>query len=220
MNAVLDDVRPNGQLVVLDEKAFPPLAPLKSLARDGAITLVSLDLTKGPLTVTTAQKLLGWLGMMNRATTWWIGDALNQIEHALPNEFSQIVDALGYSEAAARARMFVCKQIHPDRRKPSLGFSMHYKVARLSAREQSEWLNEAEAGQWTYAQLVAEMKDRRSVERLPGTDDAGSPHTPLPPDRVLEAARYVVAARRDYGSDWLVPREAMAQLAAAVGEEE
>lgn len=217
MSAVLDDVAPltPEQQLVLDEKVFP-IAPLKVLAREGAIGVTFLDLTKGDgdLSYNAAEKLLAYLGLMHRSISWWIGDALLYVESAMPDEFSQIIESLGLSIPAAKARMFVCQNVPVSRRKPNLGFSIHDKVARLSAKEQSYWLDRADKHGWSYAQLCDEMKAKRKDDKPP------IPGVPLDAPSVIEAARRVVSAKQEYGADWLVPREAMAVLIAALGEEE
>lgn len=218
MSIVADDVLPGTQLV-LDDKTFVA-QPLKALAADGAITVVSLDLTRGSeYSVGEARKLLGWLGLMNRATNWWIGDALIQFQQIHPEEFSQLIEALGLSESAAQARMFVCENISPDRRKPGLGFSMHFRVAKLSAREQRYWLDRAERGGWNYKTLVAEMAAKRRETHPPLGEGMGEPGD-VDEKLLMEAAQAVVSAKQDYGADWLVPREPMARLCAALGMED
>ena len=114
-------------------------------------------------------------------------------------------------------RAYVCRHIPPARRKAGVPFGVHALVAALPAREQTLWLNRAEREGWGREDLRRAMRDTQATDRddaarLPGSGE------PSAPGLVLEAARYVVAAKQDYGDAWLVPREAMARLIAAVGE--
>lgn len=201
----------------LDATAFRALA---TLTTGGRISLTALDLdTEHPLPFARYETLGAYLGAMNRACSWWVGDWLLYGEAMYGDRFAQAEKATGLTEETLLRRMRVCRGVPPSRRRAALSFSVHSEVAALPADAQTRWLNRAEKAGWTLADMRAAMREERRLNSEPAAE-LPDPREPLPPEAVLQAARRVVAEGRSYGDDgWLVSREAMAQLAAAVGRE-
>lgn len=222
---LVDDVRkpaPDEEVqLVLDETAFGA-STLRSLIRAGAeVTPVGLDLTRveKDLSFRQYEQLGFYLGLMNRACMWWIGDWLIYGEGKYADRFEQALATTGLAEQTLLNRMSVCRSIPIGERRIGLSFGVHAELSALSTRDRRYWLDRAERNGWTRAQLRDEMKAKAKGS----VDDTGHqtvvPGVPDPP-RVIEAAQRIVSEKRDYGSDWLVTREAMAVLEAALGAEE
>lgn len=220
--ALIDDLRPDisqDEQLPLDPAAFP-LEPIRAFAQEGALTAVSLDLSVGEDEVTfeTYIGLGTYLGIVSRATMWWVGDWLVYGEGRFGERWSQALDVTGLSEQTLVSRMYVARNVPPDRRRVGLAYSVHQVVAPLGAREQKTWLDRAAKNHWNAKQLRDAMKAKRKDEAPPLIDDET---TPLAPEIILEAARAVVGSAVEYGDGgWVVGAEAMARLRAAVGMEE
>jgi hypothetical protein len=202
--------------LVLDENAFP-IEPVRYLISQGALTAVGLDMTKGgDWSEEEYEKLGVYLGIMNRSCMWWIGDWLLYGEGRFGERWSQIIEVTKLAEQTLLNRMYVCRQIPMKDRKLGVSFSVHAVVAGCkTAKEMRYWLGRAEKGAWSVQQLREAMRAKRSEEAppLPGANG----HDPA---QVLEIARVVWDAKTEYGADFLVPREPMARLGAALGVEE
>lgn len=221
--AVVDDLRPDvePEQLTLDEKALGLFSPLRAIAREGGLTAVSLDLSAGGDLSYTAYENLGiYLGIMNRSCMWWIGDWLVYGEGRYGDGFAQAAASTGLAEQTLLNRMYVCRNVKPDVRRVGLAFSVHAEVAGCrTAREQRRWLDKAERGGWNRQQLRDAMKARR-VDTAPMDLDDDPGEGPVDTKRVIEAAERILAERKDYGADWLVPKETMAILAAALGRDD
>lgn len=225
--AIVDDLRPvepdETVQLVLDETAFGA-STLRSLIRAGAeVTPVGLDLTRveKDLSFRQYEQLGFYLGLMNRSCMWWIGDWLIYGEGRYADRFEQALAITGLAESTLLNRMSVCRQIAIPERRVGLSFSLHAELTALSPRDRRYWLDRADRNNWTRQQLRAAMEEKakRDVDdtgtqtRVPGTGEVDE-------KRVVEAAQRIVAEKRDYGTDWLVSREAMAVLEGALGVEE
>lgn len=214
---VTDDVATRPIPLPVDEAAFRALG---TLAKGGLLTATSLDLETGgkELSFDRYETIGRFLGAMNRSCSWWIGDWLNYGEGVYGDRWGQATAATGLAEQTLINRAYVCRHVPADRRRATLPFSVHALVAALPAKEQAKWLDRAEKHAWTREDLREHMKgakaEKDAKERVPPTNE------PFAPALVLEAAKRVVGSAREYGPDYLVPREEMAKLRAAVGEEE
>ena len=217
MTGEIIDVLPEHEQLVLPDETF---VIVKSLVSSGHLSITHL-LIEDEITTGEADGLLAFFGILKRATSWWIGDLLNQLEITHPDEFSQLSEATGLAEVTRQQYQFVCQQVAVERRQPSLGFSHHAKVARLEPKEQNAWLKRAAAKGWTYSMLVEAMRAKRAETRpqLPGTESAnGSVDTKL----VLEVAEAIERDAREHPDDptsYLVPVEDITRLRAALGRE-
>jgi len=223
---MVDDVRPvepdEEVQLVLDETAFGA-STLRSLIRAGAeITPVGLDLTRveKDLTYRQFEQLGFYLGLMNRSCMWWIGDWLIYGEGKYAERFEQALAVTGLAEQTLLNRMSVCRAWPISERRIGASFSIHDTLSSLSARDRRYWLDRVERNGWTRAQLRDAMAERAKKQVGDTGTQTQVPGTEPDPPRVIEAAQRIVSEKRDYGSDWLVSREAMAVLEAALGFEE
>lgn len=219
--AIIDDLIPEArdEQLVLDERAFP-FAPLKELAREGALTAVGLDLSQGEEWEFGPYEQLGnYLGIMNRSCMWWVGDWLLYGEGKFGEKFAQAASATKLAEQTLANRMYVCRNVPMKMRKVGLSFSVHAEVAGLkTAKEQRYWLDRAEKSGWNRQQLREAMAAKRREIAPP--IDLGGDQGHVDVKLVVEAAQAVVSAKQDAGAEWLVPREPMARLISALGFEE
>lgn len=206
----------SGSALVLDGSGFDAI---RTLAEAGMVTPTSLALDDGtgvPIPYERFVTLGAYIGSVRRSSQWWVGDWLIYGEGAYGDRLEQAAVATGLSEQTLLNCVSVCRAIAPSRRRAALPFGVHEPVARLSAREQTKWLDRAEKNGWTREDLRRALADAESggkqQEILP---PAGKPK----PAVVMEAAVRVVRSRREMGDGWLVSREAMAALEAALDGE-
>lgn len=208
-----------GQLQLTPEEATAMFKALGVVAREGLLTWTSFDLATldEPLTYERYAAVGRALGAINRSCAWWVGDWLVYGEGAYEG-FAQAASETGLAEQTLINRAYVCRHVPPQRRIQGIEFGVHALVAAMTAREQKKWLAAALKNGWGREDLRRALRETKATDR----DDAPlpGPGEPLAPGLVLEAAVAVVKSRKDYGGDWLVPKDAMARLIAAVGEEE
>lgn len=217
MTGEVVDVLPDHEQLVLPDETF---VIVKSLVSSGHLSITHL-LIEDEISAGEADGLLAFFGILKRATSWWIGDLLNQLEVTHPEEFSQLSEATGLAEVTRQQYQFVCQQVPVERRQPSLGFSHHARVARLEPKEQKAWLTKAAKNGWTYSMLVEAMRAKRSETRpqLPGTESNGKVDAKL----VVEVAEAIDRDAREHPDDptsYLVPVEDITRLRAALGRED
>ena len=216
--SLTDEVLPqaDGQLV-LDQRAFP-FTPLRAFAKEGALTVTSLDLSVGEdISFATYERLGTYLGLMNRASVWWIGDWLLYGEGRYEDRWPQALAATGLTEETLRMRMAVCEAVPPERRFAGLGFSLHHAVHRLPPGEQLRWLRKAEKQGWGLGALKAAMADANREPTEPMFDGDDPPPRPRAED-VLEVARAILRDARpaEDSAYYLIPADDVARLRAAV----
>lgn len=187
-----------------------------SLAQAGAISPTSLDLTDPEMTFENYEHLGAYLGRMNRSCSWWIGDWLVFGEGVYGERFAQAVTATGLAEQTLLNRAYVCRNVPRSLRRAAVPFSVHAEVAPLTAREQKRWLDKAEKGNWTKAEIRAQMKARRTDTPPPEGEE------PIEEGLLLEVARAILRDAREHDDPgfYLIPTEDMVRLRAALGEEE
>lgn len=192
----------------------------------------SLVITDAELSIESWQNIGRCIGVVGNAWQWWVGDWLNFGEGLFGEESAQGVDdqqsrydiakrITPVDQGRLQNIRSVCGRVAASRRRVELTFSHHEEVAALDADDQNVWLQRAIDAQWTKAELRQAIKDEKNppIEVLdpePTVSDPG----PSIADRLEEAARLVYRqGQTTSGGDYLVPASAMAQLAAALGEE-
>lgn len=201
------------QQLLLDGDAFRAIV---TMAEGGAITPVSLDLSDPDLPFESYEMLGAYLGRMNRSCSWWIGDWLVFGEGVYGEKFAQAVAHTGLAEQTLLNRAYVCRNVARELRRPEVPFSVHAEVASLPAKEQRKWLERASKGNWTRADLRAQMKARRTDTPPP---EAGGEEPELAV--LIEVARAILRDAKEHEDPgfYLVPTEDVVRLRAAVGEE-
>lgn len=131
------------------------------LERAGAsVTLTSLQLSDPDVSYETLEELLAFAGTVHKASSWWIGDTLNQIEGRYGDKVYQAASSLDLAEQTLMNMMSVCKNVPRSRRRETLKFSHHAEVAALEPEAQSMWLQAAEDNAWTKVELRKAIKGK------------------------------------------------------------
>ena len=164
-----------------------PAVPQTALEAAGAVvTSTSLTLTDPDLPWDVYEQLGAFIGEMNRACSWWVGDLIVFGEKVYGETYAQIEQAIGLAPQTIANRASVARHIPPERRIPGLAFGTHAEVAYLPPRERDRWLRLADKSGWTRAKLREEMRVARGEELSPvgdlavtGKSDSESQGTPL-----------------------------------------
>jgi hypothetical protein len=149
-----------------------PAVPTTALEAAGAIvTETSLQLYDPELPWADYERLGQFLGQMNRACSWWVGDLVLFGEQIYGEQYAQIEVSLGLAPQTIANRASVARHIPPERRRASLAFGVHAEVAYLEPRERDQWLDRAEREHWTRAKLREEMRAARGETSDGPVDD-------------------------------------------------
>jgi hypothetical protein len=165
-----------------------------------------------------------WVGIVHRASKWWLADWLNFGEGAFGHRFEQALEATGLSESYLRNIMSVGASVKPSRRRVGVAFSLHETVAALTPDEQTRWLDEAIDKGYTQRDHRRAIKAEQNGGVIDPDDDGEDGDSrydttrPLNAQRVIETARAVAARARRRGEVYEVPAEQFDQLLAAIGK--
>lgn len=217
--ALVEDFNPDVSAVPLQQQQTA-IQLVLDLEAAGMLTATAMTLTDPDLPYERAEALAVFLGSTSRRWAWYIGDLLVFSENVYGEQYAQLASAIGLSEQTLLGRIFVAKNVPPERRKANLSFSCHALVARKSPQEQEHWLGKASEHGWGYAQLKDAMKAARKEERPPIFDDDDDPD--INAELVLEVAAAILRDARasEDPTVFLVPAEDIARLRAALGEDE
>jgi hypothetical protein len=154
------------------------------------------------------------------SSRWWIADLLVFGEAILGDRFHQLADSIGLAPATLLDYLRVGSKVPRSRRRDALRFSHHRLVAPLSPEAQTYWLDRAEREALSVRDLEEEI--RKTNE--PRDDGPGAMldtvEATVVPARVVEVAKRILATAKPVASgDYIVDREQIAQLRAALGEE-
>jgi hypothetical protein len=208
---------------------------LANLEAAGVIDEVSLTLTDPDLPFDTWLAILRALGVVDRASRWHIGDALNfgealygeisaQAVEATPSErYDEMQRITGMDRQTLMNIASICRRVAKSRRRRELGFWIHAEVAKLEPDEQVRWLEETVSKGWHRAELKQAIKNDGAPELDP-VADAGEGDPPTDhrsrAERVVDAARDVWTQGQPTGRGTVeVPDTAWARLEEALGEE-
>ncbi|MDR7492250.1 MAG: LmbU family transcriptional regulator [Armatimonadota bacterium] len=168
------------------------------------------------------------LGAMARTNRWWLGDWLlagedlygEEASQALESRYEQGERVTGLAYETLTNYAWVCRQVPPERRRPSLSFSAHAEVASLEPDEQERWLSLAEEQGWSSAELRRALRAERAraESEAPEREEASAGGRPRAMDELREAAQAVWAAAQLVEDHYRVPLEPMARLGAVLGE--
>lgn len=102
------------------------------------------------------ENIVSQLARMEKATQWWIGDALNFGEAKYGEMYAQAID--DSQKKTWQNCKFVAKSIESSRRRELVSWSTHSEVAGLEPDAQNELLDMAEKAQLTKQQMRSEVK--------------------------------------------------------------
>lgn len=201
------------------------------LEKAGALTKVSLDLSDEKMPIERWLALGRFLGDIDGASRWWIGDWLNFGESLYGEDSAQGTDDLHsrYDEAQRITGLdhgtlmnirSVCGRIPKERRRAEVKFWIHAEVAALEPADQVKWLQRAIDESLNRVQLRAAIRGVPATE--PEPEPGKSDGKKLSIHEQIEAAARLVwtQAQRTTDGSYLVPPEPMVQLGAAIGEGE
>lgn len=203
----------------LARRDVPQLSLLAELEEAGAITEVSLTLTKD-IGYDRWEALGALFGRIKRTTSWLIGDWLIYGEATFGEKMAQAVEWTGLSEGTLRNYMSVCGRIPATRRLVGIPFSMHADVAPLTPSEQTEWLKKAQRNGWSRQQLRDAMKEA-GVGQTPTHEPAFGAKRAAVPEELQDIVEQI-SHQADGPEDgkFKVPVEPIVRLRAWLGEEE
>ncbi len=140
------------------------------------------------------------IGIMWRASPWWVGDWLLYGTAKWGELYSQAAKVTGYDAKSLRNMRYVASRFDLSLRKDNLTWSHHALLASLEPEEQREWLERAVHDRLSVADLRVELRaDRRGGGEGPAAR------------RSLAAAPYVATIRcPSCGSPVPIPAGALA----------
>lgn len=139
-------------------KSSPPkLAPLAGHGDALAISSVAWQ----PTTELNAQEwaALGHrLGMIGRASQWWIGDWIHYGTARWGEKYASAARITGYDVASLRNMAWVAARFDPSLRNDKLTWSHHALLAPLNRQEKEYWLNLAVENRLSVSDLRLELR--------------------------------------------------------------
>ncbi len=107
-------------------------------------------------------------------SAWAIGDWLNYGEQKYGEMYAQALSDTQYSYQTLANMKHVSSRFEISRRAGKLSWSHHAEIAAFPHKEQEKWLERAEAGDWSKADLRAHLpgKDKEQPRHLLKIDKA------------------------------------------------
>lgn len=129
-----------------------------ALARFAQTTKTSLDLPDD-LSREDWQAIGVTLHDIRTGVEWWIGDWWRFGERAYGEAASQAAPT-GYAVKTLQNAAWIATKVEPSRRREDLTIGHHGAVAGLDdPDEQDEWLDKAQANQWSVAETSARVRN-------------------------------------------------------------
>lgn len=190
-----------------------------------------------------------FFGKLNRRVNWYIGDWINWgednlvirdddgnvvasgeeavvqvgVESTVGDRYDDAQQITGLDHGTLMNVSSICRRVARERRRKELGFWIHAEVASLSPEDQIEWLARAIDEGWNRATLrdaIREAKNPTSPEDAEASEDGDGAGGSTRSEVLEKAARLVWhQSQPTVDGAYVVPAEAMSQLASALGEE-
>lgn len=113
-----------------------------------------------------------WLGMVDRASGWWLGDWVRYGNARYGERYKLAARITGYDGHTLMNMAYVASRFETSRRREELSFSHHAEVAALPREAQDLWLDTAVIAQLSVRALREEV--RRSARQAEATAEATS----------------------------------------------
>lgn len=123
----------------------------------GKLTDTSLKLDHG-LSIDEWVRCGETIGLMHRASPFWIGDWIVYGEERFGEKYAQYVEETGLSPATLVERARISRLVPPERRNEHLSLTHHAIVAGLLPDQQTHLLTLAAAQGWNTTTLRAEAR--------------------------------------------------------------
>ena len=104
------------------------------------------------------------LGVIGRASGWWIGDWLNYGNARFGERYVRAARITGYDVQTLMNMVYVASRFEPSRRSDNLSWSHHAELAALEPAEQDHWLERAETERLSVRCLREEVRRQRRLE--------------------------------------------------------
>lgn len=102
--------------------------------------------------------------LVHRSLNWIIGDGLNFGERRYGEMYAQAIECTGWAYQRLADAKWVAANVPLENRREALTWTHHRHVARLPGPAQGEWLDRAEEGAWTTADLYRSMNSIEEKE--------------------------------------------------------
>jgi hypothetical protein len=99
-----------------------------------------------------------WLGMVDRASGWWLGDWVRYGNARYGERYKLAARITGYDGHTLMNMAYVASRFETSRRREELSFSHHAEVAALPREAQDLWLDTAVIAQLSVRALREEVK--------------------------------------------------------------
>jgi hypothetical protein len=162
------------------------------------------------------------LGLLGRASQWWIGDWINFGASTYGDRWQETANVTGYDTGTLMNMARVAGRIEYSRRREQLDWSHHEAVAGLSEEEQDDWLAQAAEHGWSVKTLRSAIKRSRAGKLEPSKSGGGLEPSAAAPAGEPGPAPLMVTMRFGYrGERELLPEklERLREQAEALGFE-
>jgi hypothetical protein len=102
------------------------------------------------------------LGMIGRASAWWIGDWLRYGNVKYGEKYARAARITGYDAKTLMNMVYVATRFEISRRREKLSWSHHAVIASLDVHEQERWLDFSERQRLSVHCLRLELASQRS----------------------------------------------------------
>lgn len=99
-----------------------------------------------------------WLGVLTRASGWWLGDWLRYGNARYGERYRTAAAITGYDVQTLMNQAYVASRFTTSRRREKLSFSHHAELAALPLAEQDRWLDHAEGSGLSVRALRSELR--------------------------------------------------------------
>lgn len=128
----------------------------------GLVTEASYGLTQlvlpADLTYEQWAEIGGSLAVMEKGVNWWVGDWILRGEQSFGDTYTQAINETGRARQTLANLASVAQRVAPERRVPTVAWSLHAEVAGLEPQQQSNLLEQAAEGDWTLKQMKEAVK--------------------------------------------------------------
>jgi hypothetical protein len=120
------------------------------------------------------------LGLVARASGWWIGDWIRYGNARYGEKYGAAARITGYDVQTLMNMAYVASKFEVSRRREKLSFSHHAELAALPADDQERWLGRAEHEGLSLRRLRAELsrEARATAPSSPAAKRAAAPAVP------------------------------------------